>query len=175
MGSISKSDPNGSSVEHRLPQRIRPSGAKDRIAILMTKERRPAIRTRPSIVDIEATASTLCLARAWKKPFAFVLNQAPIRGQRVDNAADTIAEEAELDLAEVLARPLIAMRNDHQDALSAGLAASEYAPTSKSAEEIRRLWQWVEARLPADVSASELTRSLGILLPKQEGPAAFVF
>jgi hypothetical protein len=39
----------------------------------------------------------------------------------------------------VLARPFIVMRNDHQDALSAGLAVSEYAPTSKSADEIRGL------------------------------------
>ena len=39
------------------------------------------------------------------------------------------------------------MRNDHQDALSAGLAVNEYAPASKSADEIRGLWQWVELRL----------------------------
>ena len=39
------------------------------------------------------------------------------------------------------------MRNDHQDALSAGLAVSEYAPGGKSADEIRGLWQWIEARL----------------------------
>ena len=30
------------------------------------------------------------------------------------------------------------MRNDHQDALRAGLAVSEYAPSGKSADEIRR-------------------------------------
>jgi chromosome partitioning protein len=41
------------------------------------------------------------------------------------------------------------MRNDHQDALSAGLAVGEYAPGSKSADEIRGLWQWVETRLSA--------------------------
>ena len=46
------------------------------------------------------------------------------------------------------------MRNDHQDALSAGLAVSEYAPGGKSADEIRGLWQWIETRLGNEVAAS---------------------
>ena len=37
------------------------------------------IPTRPSIADIEATAATLRVIRAWQKPFAYVLNQTPIR------------------------------------------------------------------------------------------------
>jgi chromosome partitioning protein len=105
------------------------------------------IPTRPSVADIEATVSTLNVARAWKKPYGFVLNQTPIRGQRIDQAADTLSEEASLDLADVLARPLIAMRNDHQDAMARGLAVSEIAPNSKSSEEIRGLWRWIESRL----------------------------
>lgn len=105
------------------------------------------IPTRPSVADIEATISTLSVARAWKRPYGFVLNQTPIRGQRIDHAAGTLAEEASLDLADVLARPLIAMRNDHQDALASGLAVSELAPNGKSTEEIRGLWRWIEGRL----------------------------
>jgi chromosome partitioning protein len=105
------------------------------------------IPARPTIADIEATASTLSIVRAWNKPFAFVLNQTPIRGQRVSNAATALADEAALDIAGVLAQPFIVMRNDHQDALSGGLAVSEYAPASKSADEIGGLWQWVENKL----------------------------
>ena len=105
------------------------------------------IPARPSVADIEATAATLEIVRAWKKPFAFVLNQTLIRGQRIGNAAAALGDDAALDLPEVLARPFIVMRNDHQDALSAGLAVSEFAPAGKSAEEIRGLWQWLEARL----------------------------
>jgi chromosome partitioning protein len=112
------------------------------------------IPARPSVADIEATAPTLSVIRAWKKPFAFVLNQTPIRGQRVTGAANALGEEAALDIADVLARPFIVMRNDHQDALSAGLAVSEYAPTSKSADEVRSLWQWVETRLGASLAAN---------------------
>jgi chromosome partitioning protein len=110
------------------------------------------IPARPSIADIEASASTLGVIRAWNKPFAFILNQTPIRGQRLTTAATTLGDEAALDIAGVVAKPFIVMRNDHQDALSAGLAVSEYAPASKSAEEINGLWQWVEAKLNGSVA-----------------------
>ena len=107
------------------------------------------IPARPSIADIEASAPTLSVARAWKKPFAFVLNQTPIRGQRINSAASALGDEAAREMDEVLAHPFIVMRNDHQDALTAGLAVSEFAPFSKSADEIRDLWKWVELRLGA--------------------------
>jgi chromosome partitioning protein len=110
------------------------------------------IPARPSIADIEASASTLSVIRAWNKPFAFILNQTPIRGQRLTNAATALGDEAALDTAGVVAKPFIVMRNDHQDALSAGRAVSECAPSSKSAEEINGLWQWVEARLNGSVA-----------------------
>jgi chromosome partitioning protein len=111
------------------------------------------IPARPTIADIEASAATLAVARAWKKPFAFVLNQAPIRGQRPTQAADALGIEAARDMTQVLARPFIAMRNDHQDALGAGLAVSEYAPFGKSSDEIRDLWQWIETRLNGGIAA----------------------
>ena len=113
------------------------------------------IPARPSVADVEATASTLSVARAWNKPFAFILNQTPIRGQRLTTAANALGEEAALDISGVVATPFIVMRNDHQDALSAGLAVSEYAPASKSAEEIRGLWQWVEAKLNAGATIQD--------------------
>jgi chromosome partitioning protein len=116
------------------------------------------IPARPSVVDIEATAVTLAEVRRAAKPFAFVLNQTPIRGQRVTGAATALGEGT-LDIPDAVAQPFIVMRNDHQDALSAGLAVSEFAPSGKSTEEIRGLWSWIETRLglaasivPADVS-----------------------
>jgi chromosome partitioning protein len=105
------------------------------------------IPARPSIADIEATASTLHVVRAWKKPFAFVLNQTPIRGHRISTSATALGDEASLDITDVVAQPFIVMRNDHQDALSAGLAVTELTPAGKSAEEIRGLWQWIETKL----------------------------
>jgi chromosome partitioning protein len=113
------------------------------------------IPARPSVADVEATSSTLGVVRAWRKPFAFILNQTPIRGTRISNAASSLGDEAALELADVLARPFIVMRNDHQDALAAGLAVSEYAPSGKSAAEIRELWQWTEAKLTGCTVAEE--------------------
>jgi chromosome partitioning protein len=110
------------------------------------------IPARPSVADIEASASTLGVARAWQKPFAFVLNQTPIRGQRIDKAANALGDSAALELADVVARPFIVMRNDHQDALAAGLGVSEYAPFGKSADEIRGLWQWADIKLNGGVA-----------------------
>ena len=112
------------------------------------------IPARPSVADIEATAPTLAIVRAWQKPFAFVLNQTPIRGARINTAADTLGEHAARDLDDVLARPFVVMRNDHQDALAAGLAVSEFSPFGKSSDEIRDLWRWVETRLNGGVAAS---------------------
>jgi chromosome partitioning protein len=129
------------------------------------------IPARPSIADIEATASTISIVRAWKKSFAFVLNQTPIRGQRVTSAAASLGNDVALDLADVLAQPFIVMRNDHQDALSGGLAVSEFATSGKSADEIRGLWRWVETRLNGGVSADEqpvtveLVASSGDIVP----------
>jgi chromosome partitioning protein len=113
------------------------------------------IPSRPSVADVEAAVSTLNVARAWNTPFAFVLNQTPIRGQRVSNAAIVLGDELSDDLSSVVAQPYIVMRNDHQDALGLGLAVIEYAPSGKSADEVRALWQWVETRLNAAANADE--------------------
>jgi chromosome partitioning protein len=114
------------------------------------------IPARPSVADIEATAPTLSVVRAWRKPFAFVLNQAPIRGgHRVNDATTALDNDAPRDIAEVLAQPFIMMRNDHQDALAAGLGVSEFAPSGKSAQEIRSLWRWTAGRLAGDLVMQE--------------------
>ena len=114
------------------------------------------IPSRPSVADIEATAATLSVARAWRTPFVFILNQTPIRsGHRVNDATAAFDQEAPRDIADVLAQPFIVMRNDHQDALAAGRGVTEYAPSSKSAEEIRALWRWTQTKLSGSVIADE--------------------
>jgi chromosome partitioning protein len=75
------------------------------------------------------------------KAFAFVLNQAPVRGQRPAHVATG------LNGVGVLAFPYIALRNDHMDSLAAGLAVSEFAPDGIAPAEIRGLWAWSKQRL----------------------------
>ena len=108
------------------------------------------IPARPTLLDIEATAPTLSNIRAIERPFSFILNQTPQRSQRIDAAENLLDHAATaLDLSGLVAQPNIMMRNEHQDALGRGLAVTEYAPTSRSAEEMRSLWVWVEWRLQA--------------------------
>jgi chromosome partitioning protein len=47
----------------------------------------------------------------------------------------------------VLALPYIGQRNDHQDALGAGLGVTEFAQAGRASEEIRELWRWVFNKL----------------------------
>jgi chromosome partitioning protein len=119
------------------------------------------IPARPSPADIEATAQTLSIIRDNDKPFAFVLNQTPVRSYRLADAASALSDTAvDLNVMGVLALPYIVLRNDQQDALGAGLSVTEYASTGKSAEEIRGLWQWVWRKLspPAYVDVEEERR-----------------
>jgi chromosome partitioning protein len=109
------------------------------------------IPVRPSIVDIEAVVPTLGTVRANERPFAFILNQAPNGGRRVGDAAAELSDEAAPDLGDIVAQPYIGMRVQHQDAFGKGQAVTEYAPAGKSADEIRRLWQWVANKLDQGV------------------------
>jgi chromosome partitioning protein len=130
------------------------------------------VPARPSVADIEATAPTLSVIRAWRKPFAFVLNQTPIRGgQRISDATHSLDESAPRDIAEVLAQPYINMRNDHQDALAAGLGVTEYDPSGKSAQELRSLWRWTVYKLAGDVVMQEANELKDVgELPEVEFP-----
>ncbi|MFZ0207753.1 MAG: ParA family protein [Roseiarcus sp.] len=99
------------------------------------------IPTRPSPADIEAAHPTLAAIRKTGKQFAFVLNQTPARSFRLNEAS------AALNMMGALALPYVALRNDHQDALGAGLGVTEYAPDGKAAEEIGALWGWIKRKL----------------------------
>ena len=128
------------------------------------------IPARPSPADIEASAQTLAAIRASDKPFAFVLNQTPVRSFRLGNAAASLSDTATaLNASGVLALPYIVLRNDQQDALGAGLAVTEYALDGKSADEIRGLWQWVASRLTS-VQAAETNPGLYAVAAPANGP-----
>ena len=99
------------------------------------------IPARPSPADIEAAIPTLIAIRRLNRRFAFILNQTPTRGCRLSEAATS------LNSLGLLALPFIGQRNDHQDALGAGLGVTEFAPAGKAAEEIVALWDWISERL----------------------------
>ena len=99
------------------------------------------IPARPSPADIEASIPTLVAIRRLNRRFAFVLNQTPPRGCRLSEAATS------LNSLGVLALPYVGQRNDHQDALGAGLGVTEFAQEGRASEQIRELWRWVLKKL----------------------------
>ena len=101
------------------------------------------IPTRPTRLDIRATKATVQALMGLKRPFAFVLNQAPptARSSRATEAASG------LSLLGVLAEPIVALRADFQDAVAAGQGVTEYAGQGKAADEARQLWKWVNRRM----------------------------
>src|SRR6202049_159708 len=94
------------------------------------------IPARPSPADIEAALPTLDAIRKLDKPFAFVLSQSPARSFRISEAAMA------LNAVGALALPYIVQRNDHQDALGAGLAVTEFAPGGEAGGGVPRRGGW---------------------------------
>jgi len=107
------------------------------------------IPARPSPADIEAAIPTLINIRRLNRQFAFVLNQTPPRGCRLSEAATS------LNSLGVLALPYVVQRNDHQDALGAGLGVTEFAEDGQASKEIRSLWRWILKRLVGDAFDDE--------------------
>jgi chromosome partitioning protein len=69
-----------------------------------------------------------------------VLNQAPPKSYRVRDTAEG------LKVLGMLADVNIVLRNDHQDAIGTGQGVTELNPEGAAADEIRRLWNWINQR-----------------------------
>jgi chromosome partitioning protein len=98
--------------------------------------------TRPTCLDVDATAATFRAVFLAKRKAAFVLNQCPPnhRSSRMSEAAKGLTRLG------VLAEPMLYARMDFQDAVAAGLGVTEYARTGRAAQEIGALWSWIGAQ-----------------------------
>jgi chromosome partitioning protein len=101
--------------------------------------------TRPTRLDVDATAATFRAAFLAKRKAAFVLNQCPptFRSSRASAAAKGLTGLG------VLAEPMLSTRVDFQDAMANGLGVTEYARQGLAAREIMALWSWTCAQLEA--------------------------
>jgi chromosome partitioning protein len=106
------------------------------------------VPARPSVPDIEAAHPTVRVIREFEKAFAFVLNQTAARYVPMDAAAPLYRVGA-------LALPFIVLRNDHQNAVAAGLGVTEFSPDGKAAGEIRELWTWVKRKLDTRLAENQ--------------------
>ncbi len=94
--------------------------------------------SRPTRLDVEATAMTFRAAFLAKRKAAFVLNQCPpnYRSARASDAAKDLTSLG------VLAEPLVSARMDYQDALARGFGVTEFSRDGRAAREIEELWRW---------------------------------
>jgi chromosome partitioning protein len=104
---------------------------------------------RPTATDLRGCLPTVQSLIRLEKPFAFVLSQCPPRSARVD---ETRAGLAALGL---IAEPPIVSRADHQDAMAAGLGVTEFNDAGAAAAEVRKLWQWIHAKLEGKRTARQ--------------------
>lgn len=96
---------------------------------------------RPTPADLRAFKPTLAAIQRLSKEFAFILNQTPPRSYRVRDTAEGLA------VLGMIADTNVVMRNDHQDAIGVGQGVTEFNPEGPAAEEIRRLWAWIDNRM----------------------------
>ena len=98
--------------------------------------------TRPTCLDVDATAATFRAVYLAKRRAAFVLNQCPpnYRSSRTSESAKGLTHLG------VLAEPTLCARVDFQDAIEAGLGVTEYARGGRAAQEIEALWGWTRAQ-----------------------------
>lgn len=97
------------------------------------------IPVRPSIVDLEASRTTVQSIIRLDRPFAFILNHCPPgRNIRVTDAGRALKT---LGMA---AEPPIMTRADYIDAMGLGLGVTEQNSSGKAANEVRALWSWID-------------------------------
>jgi chromosome partitioning protein len=110
--------------------------------------------TRPTRLDVAATAATFRAVFLAKRKAAFVLNQCPptLRSSRTSDAAKDLTSLG------VLAEPMLSTRMDFQDAMSKGLGVTEYARQGRAAHEVQALWNWARAQLDGSPLSNEHLR-----------------
>ncbi len=114
------------------------------VSALVTEAIRAAtlvvIPTRPTVFDLTAVRETIDLCRSARKPYAVVVNSAPVRRDDQESPIVAQAREGLAKLRVPVWGGQITHRTNFLLALAAGEGAREYDPDSPAAAEIARLW-----------------------------------
>ena len=112
------------------------------------------IPARPGFLDLAAVTETVKVARARNKPYAVVLNAAPVK--REEKEAPTVAQSrAFLDLHAIpVWAGQISQRASFALTLAAGASAGESDAQSLATAELARLWAAIE-RVVAVVNTAQ--------------------
>ena len=100
------------------------------------------IPCRPSVFDLAAIESSVKIAKAARKPAAFVLNACAARGPEVEQAKEVLARHGY-----PVAPVTIGDRKAFARAILSGEAVTEFEPEGKAAHEITALWRWVKKHM----------------------------
>ncbi len=107
------------------------------------------IPARPGFFDVNAVRETVATARERNRPYAVVLNAAPVK--REDKEAPAVAQSRAF--FDSLGIPVwsgqISQRAGYVLTLAAGASVCEVAPDSLASSEIARLWSAVERSVAA--------------------------
>jgi cellulose biosynthesis protein BcsQ len=107
------------------------------------------IPARPGFFDLNAVRETVATARERDKPYAVVLNAAPVK--REDKEAPAVTQSRMF--FDKLGIPVwsgqISQRTGYVLTLAAGSSVCEVAPESMASSEIARLWSAVERSVAA--------------------------
>ena len=95
------------------------------------------IPCRPSISDMRASVSSVHTIQEAKKPFGFIINQAPYQPKRALEAIKSLQA-----LGVVCPVPIV-LRSAYQDAQAKGLGISEYEKNGKAHKELNAVWKWI--------------------------------
>jgi chromosome partitioning protein len=105
------------------------------------------IPVAPKPLDIVALPQTIQLARAARKPFYVLLNNAPVQGQEVAEATAALTQ-AGIEVAPVVLHSRKAFYSHMQQ----GQTALDCEPNGKAAAEVRALMLWLAKQVGLYVS-----------------------
>jgi chromosome partitioning protein len=100
------------------------------------------IPCRPSVFDLAAIESSVKIAKAARKPAAFVLNACAARGPEVAEAQQVLAKHGY-----PVAPVTIGDRKAFSRAIITGEAVTEFDADGKAALEIVALWRWLKKQI----------------------------
>lgn len=105
------------------------------------------IPLRPSILDVYSVEGTATVVKASKRPALLVLNAciAPTIGGEAATTREARTALAGLSLP--VAEASLSQRLDFTRALNSGEAVTEFAPASRAAAEMERLWREVQKEI----------------------------
>lgn len=120
------------------------AGAEDELAHAIVLADLCLLVIRPTFLDFAAAIRTADVMRRLKKPGLIVLNQAPVSRAGEEPPLVRKAHEALRMMRLPVAPTIIRSRAAYQSALETGCSAEEIGPTTPAADEIAKLWAFVE-------------------------------